>query len=293
MNAAGDTAKKLVQRTPEAQETSKAQETSNGGDNPKQEQSADGTNTIYAKDAPAFDEKTAALEKELMEKDRRDEAVDDEDADNVVVRNVKGKVLFFSIAKGQGFIERADNKRAVFVHIADILQRNSRTQYVLTADQEVEFDVVASWKGPRAASVTEIGGHPVEGTRVIGRFRRGPPRKNGGFKSRDRRVSKNVASEAEDGKQQQERSANSKENTEGDKSSQRKKPYGGNRRRRSFNKNRGGESGGEGDAHDEPQRNKGDQNEQQQQRIKGDYSEPQQQRIKGGDRENATDPMKN
>jgi CspA family cold shock protein len=64
----------------------------------------------------------------------------------------KGKVKWFSDAKGYGFIER-DGGEDVFVHFSAITGEGFRT---LAEGQEVEFDVVQGKKGPQAENVNVI-----------------------------------------------------------------------------------------------------------------------------------------
>jgi CspA family cold shock protein len=64
----------------------------------------------------------------------------------------KGKVKWFSDAKGYGFIEREEGED-VFVHFSAISGDGFRT---LAEGQEVEFDVVQGQKGPQAENVTIV-----------------------------------------------------------------------------------------------------------------------------------------
>jgi len=64
----------------------------------------------------------------------------------------KGKIKWFSDAKGYGFIEREEGED-VFVHFSAISGDGFRT---LAEGQEVEFDVVQGQKGPQAENVTVV-----------------------------------------------------------------------------------------------------------------------------------------
>lgn len=63
---------------------------------------------------------------------------------------LKGKVKWFSEAKGYGFIEVAGRKD-VFVHYSAIRKEGFKT---LDEGQEVEFEIVDGAKGPQAANVS-------------------------------------------------------------------------------------------------------------------------------------------
>ncbi|UCH78298.1 MAG: cold shock domain-containing protein [Candidatus Coatesbacteria bacterium] len=65
---------------------------------------------------------------------------------------VKGRVKWFSDAKGYGFIEREDGDD-VFVHYTALEGEGFRT---LAQGQEVEFEIVEGEKGPQAANVTKV-----------------------------------------------------------------------------------------------------------------------------------------
>jgi CspA family cold shock protein len=64
----------------------------------------------------------------------------------------RGRVKWFSEAKGYGFIEREEGDD-VFVHYTAISAEGFRT---LAEGQEVEFEVVQGAKGPQAENVTLV-----------------------------------------------------------------------------------------------------------------------------------------
>ena len=64
----------------------------------------------------------------------------------------KGRVKWFSEAKGYGFIEREEGDD-VFVHYTAISAEGFRT---LAEGQEVEFEVIQGAKGPQAENVTLV-----------------------------------------------------------------------------------------------------------------------------------------
>ena len=66
---------------------------------------------------------------------------------------MKGKVKWFNDQKGFGFITQDDGSKDVFVHHTSILGSGFKT---LAENQQVEFDVQQSEKGPKAANVKPL-----------------------------------------------------------------------------------------------------------------------------------------
>lgn len=64
---------------------------------------------------------------------------------------VRGTVKWFNASKGFGFIAR-ENGDDVFVHFSDIEDEGFKS---LAEGEEVEFEVVDSPKGPKAAHVVK------------------------------------------------------------------------------------------------------------------------------------------
>jgi CspA family cold shock protein len=62
----------------------------------------------------------------------------------------RGTVVFFNDSGGYGFIETEDADDDVFFHMADISGPD------LEEGQEVEFDIEAAEKGPRATNVERV-----------------------------------------------------------------------------------------------------------------------------------------
>lgn len=66
---------------------------------------------------------------------------------------MKGTVKWFNDQKGYGFITPEDGSADVFVHHSSIAMDGFKT---LAENQQVEFDVVKSDKGPKASNVKPL-----------------------------------------------------------------------------------------------------------------------------------------
>ena len=65
----------------------------------------------------------------------------------------QGTVKWFNDQKGYGFITPEDGSKDVFVHHSGIQVQGFKS---LSENQKVEFDVVDSDKGPKAANVKPL-----------------------------------------------------------------------------------------------------------------------------------------
>ncbi len=66
---------------------------------------------------------------------------------------MKGTVKWFNDQKGFGFITPEDGSKDLFVHHSSIQAEGFKS---LAENQQVEFDVEQSEKGPRAANVKTL-----------------------------------------------------------------------------------------------------------------------------------------
>ena len=64
--------------------------------------------------------------------------------------SIKGKVKWFNVTKGYGFIEREDKEKDVFVHTSAVRDAGMNS---LEEGQEVTFDVEDGPKGPNATNI--------------------------------------------------------------------------------------------------------------------------------------------
>ena len=67
---------------------------------------------------------------------------------------MRGKVKWFNNQKGYGFITRDDGAGDVFVHYSAVTGQGFKS---LVEGDSVEFEVIESDKGPKAANVSKVG----------------------------------------------------------------------------------------------------------------------------------------
>jgi len=87
----------------------------------------------------------------------------------IVMPGLHGRVKWFSVRAGYGFIQRDDGEGDVFVHQMGIAKSHIRVpRYRSLADgEEVEFDLVQGRQGLEAANVGGPNGQEVKGVPVV------------------------------------------------------------------------------------------------------------------------------
>ena len=87
----------------------------------------------------------------------------------ILAQGVTGRVVWFNVNKGYGFIHSDDNDRDIFVHHTDITRNNpNKCLRSLRQGETVQFDVAMSKNNtPQATNVTGPNFRPVQGSKYV------------------------------------------------------------------------------------------------------------------------------
>lgn len=105
-----------------------------------------------------------------------------------VETNLVGKVKWFNVKAGFGFINRNDNGQDVYAHHSAIVKKNPNHSVRSLADGElVQFNIVEGEKGLEAADITGVNGGPVQGSEYARPRGNDQPQRSRGRGSRSER----------------------------------------------------------------------------------------------------------
>lgn len=80
-------------------------------------------------------------------------------------KSIVGKVKWFNVKAGFGFINRNDNGQDVYAHYSSIVNKNPNHRVRSLADGElVQFNIILGSKGAEATDITGVNGVPVQGS---------------------------------------------------------------------------------------------------------------------------------
>ena len=98
-------------------------------------------------------EKNKLNENEKLQKDEKDILKDKQEIKEQKDQSLRGKVKWFNMHKGYGFIEREDKEKDVFVHFSSL--KDSGLKY-LNKGEELTFEISKTDKGSLAINLYKI-----------------------------------------------------------------------------------------------------------------------------------------